>query len=258
MKITLITGATGGLGKALAKLYAKDGNNLLLSGTNQQKLTAMQSELQSEFPNITVDIFRANLTDRAACKALYAYAQDKGYFVNNLVNNAGFGDCNDFKDMDVDVQLNMLDVNCAAVLYFTRVFLTDMLKNDEGRIINVSSMAAFMPSPYMSTYHASKAYVLYLGEAVAHEIRKSKVRLLTLCPGPFDSGFVGTAGNTFTFEKIKPIPAEKVAAYAYKKSKKGARVAVVGFGNKITTFLPRIFSRKFVTTVAASTTKKNG
>ncbi len=256
MKITLITGATGGLGKAFARLYAKDGNSLLLSATNTEKLSAMQAELQAEFPEITVDVFQANLTDRAACKALYAYTQEKGYFVNNLVNNAGFGDCNDFKDMDVDKQLNMLDVNCAAVLYFTRVFLTDMLANDEGRIINISSMAAFMPSPYMSTYHASKAYVLYLGEAIAHEIRKTKVRLLTLCPGPFDSGFVGTAGNTLTFEKIKPIPAEKVAEYGYKKSKKGKRVAVVGFGNKVTTFAPRFFSRKFVVAMAASTTKK--
>ncbi len=256
MKITLITGATGGLGKAFAKLYAKDGNNLLLSGTNTDKLAAMQAELQGEFPEVTVDIYQANLTDRSALKALYAYTQEKGYFVNNLVNNAGFGDCNAFAEMDVDTQMNMLDVNCAALLYFTRMFLTDMLKNDEGHIINVSSMAAFMPSPYMSTYHASKAYVLYLGEAIAHEIRKTKVRILTLCPGPFDSGFVGTAGNTLTFEKIKPISAEKVAAYGYKKSQKGKRVAVVGFGNKITTFLPRLFSRKFVTTIAASTTKK--
>ena len=256
MKITLITGATGGLGKAFAKLYAKDGNNLLLSGTNADKLAAMQAELQGEFPELTVDVYQANLTDRAALRALYAYTQEKGYFVNNLVNNAGFGDCNAFAEMDVDTQMNMLDVNCAALLYFTRMFLTDMLKNDEGHIINVSSMAAFMPSPYMSTYHASKAYVLYLGEAIAHEIRKTKVRILTLCPGPFDSGFVGTAGNTLTFEKIKPISAEKVAAYGYKKSQKGKRVAVVGFGNKITTFLPRLFSRKFVTTIAASTTKK--
>ena len=256
MKITLITGATGGLGKAFAKLYAKDGNNLLLSGTNEGKLAAMQAELQGEFPDVVVDVYQANLTDRAALKALYAYTQEKGYFVNNLVNNAGFGDCNAFAEMDVDTQMNMLDVNCAALLYFTRMFLTDMLKNDEGHIINVSSMAAFMPSPYMSTYHASKAYVLYLGEAIAHEIRKTKVRILTLCPGPFDSGFVGTAGNTLTFEKIKPISAEKVAAYGYKKSQKGKRVAVVGFGNKITTFLPRLFSRKFVTTIAASTTKK--
>jgi short-subunit dehydrogenase len=127
MKITLITGATGGLGKAFARLYAKDGNSLLLSGTNAGKLAAMQADLQAEFPNITVDVFQANLTDRAACRALYAYTQEKGYFVNNLVNNAGFGDCKDFKDMDVDVQLNMLDVNCAALLYFTRIFLTDML-----------------------------------------------------------------------------------------------------------------------------------
>ena len=255
MKITLITGATGGLGKAFARLYAKDGNDLLLVATNKEKLAAFKAELSAEF-GVFIDCFQANLADIEQCKALYQYTQEKGYFVNNLVNNAGFGDRTDFKDMDIDKQLTMVGVNCTALLYFTRVFVTDMLKNDDGHIINVGSIASFMPGPYMSTYHASKAFVLYLGEAVAHELRKSKVKILTLCPGPFDSGFVSTAGNDYTFDKIKPIPAEKVAEYGYKQSKKGKRIAVVGFGNKLTVFAPRFFSRKFVATITAQTTKK--
>ena len=255
MKITLITGATGGLGKAFAKLYAKAHNDLLLVATSQEKLRALKAELETEF-GVFIDCFQANLADKAQCEALYEYTKEKGYFVNNLINNAGFGDRTDFKNMDVEKQLNMVNVNCSALMYFTRMFLTDMLKNDEGHIINVASIASFMPGPYMSTYHATKAFVLYLGEAVAHEIRKTKVKLLTLCPGPFDSGFVSTAGNDYTFEKIKPIPAEKVAEYAYKQSQKGKRVAVVGFGNKLTVFAPRLFSRKFVASVTASTTKK--
>ena len=95
-----------------------------------------------------------------------------------------------------------------------------------------------------------------MGESIAHEIRKSKVRLLTLCPGPFVSGFVGKAGNDYTFQKIKPVPAEKVAEFAYKKSLKGKRVAVYGCGNKLTVFAPRFFSRKFVASVSAGTLKK--
>ena len=168
MKITLITGATGGLGKALAALYAKDGNNLLLSGTNEQKLSALQAELQMQFPTINVDMVRADLTDHEQRKAVFAYTQEKGYFVNNLVNNAGFGDCTDFKDMDVELQMQMLQVNCASVVYFTRVFLTDMLKNNEGTILNVGSISSFVPGPYFCTYHATKSFVLNFGESVAH------------------------------------------------------------------------------------------
>lgn len=255
MKTTLITGATGGLGKAFCKLYAKDGNNLLLVATNADKLSALKAELENEF-DVKVDYIKADLSDINECKAVYEYTEKNGFFVNNLINNAGFGDRTDFKDMDIDLQIKMINVNCSALLYFTRVFLTNMLKNDEGHIINVSSIAGFVPGPYMCTYHATKALVLNIGESVAHEIRKTHVKILTLCPGPFDSGFVSKAGNDYTFAKIKPVSTEKVAAYGYKKSLKGKRLAVVGFRNKITVFAPRFFSRKFVAAASAKSLKK--
>lgn len=255
MKITLITGATGGLGKAFCKLYAKDGNNLLLVATNADKLSALKSELENEF-SVKVDYIKADLSDINECKAVYEYTEKNGFFVNNLVNNAGFGDRTDFKDMDIDLQIKMINVNCSALLYLTRVFLTNMLKNDDGHIINISSIAGFVPGPYMCTYHATKSLVLNLGESIAHEIRKTNVKILTLCPGPFDSGFVSKAGNDYTFAKIKPVSAEKVAAYGYKQSLKGKRLAVVGLKNKITVFAPRFFSRKFVAASSAKTLKK--
>ncbi len=255
MNITLITGATGGLGKAFAELYAKDKNNLLLCSTSPDKLDALKNNIEQKH-GVFVDCICADLSDVNECKKVYNYAKEKGYFVNNLVNGAGFGDRTDFKDMDVDLQLKMVSVNCSALLYFTRVFLDDMLKHNEGHIINVGSLAGFVPGPYMCTYHASKAFVLNLGESIAHEIRKTKVKLLTLCPGPFESGFVAKAKNDWTFKKIKPVSAEKVAKYAYKKSLQGKRIAIVGFGNKITAFAPRFFSRKFVATISAGTLKK--
>ncbi len=255
MKITLITGATGGLGRAFANIYAKNNNNLLLVATKEDALKQLKEELEKTY-SVTVDYITADLSEKAQCEKVFSFAQSKGYFVDNLVNNAGFGDRCDFKDMDIDLQLKMVAVNCSALLYFTRVFLTDMLANNEGHIINVGSLASFVPGPYMCTYHATKAFVLNLSEGIAHEIRKTKVKLLTVCPGPFESGFVGKAGNQYTFDKIKPVPAEKVAEFAYKKSMKGKRVAVYGFGNKITAFLPRFFSRKFVASVSASTLKK--
>ena len=257
MKITLITGATGGLGKAFARLYAKDKNNLLLVSTSEQKLADLKAEIEAEF-GVSVDYFKADLSDKTQLKAVYEYAKEKGYFVNNLVNGAGFGDRTDFKDMEVDLQLKLVDVNCNALLYFTRVFINDMLDNNEGHIINVGSLASFVPGPFMCTYHASKAFVLNLGESIAHEIRKTKVKILTLCPGPFISGFVEKAKNDWTFKKIKPVSAEKIAEFAYKKSLKGKRIAIPGFGNKLTAFAPRFFSRKFVATVSAGTLKKGG
>lgn len=257
MKITLITGATGGLGKELAKLYAQDNNNLLLSGTNESKLSLLKEELSALYPNITIDVVQSNLTQKEGWEKVVAYAKEKEYTVNNLVNNAGFGDQSDFKDMAIQKQIDMINVNCSALTFFTNAYLPSMLENNEGRILNVGSIASFVPGPYMSTYHATKAYVLSLGEAIAYEIRKSKVRITTLCPGPFDSGFVDRAGNHYTFSKIKPVPAEKVAKIGYKASKKGKTFVVAGFKNKVTVFLPRFVTRKFAAAVTGKLGKKN-
>ncbi len=256
MKYTLITGATGGLGKAFSELYAKDKNNLILVSTKPDKLEELKNEIVSKY-GVAVETFTADLSSDSERKAVYEFAKSKG-FVNNLVNNAGFGDQHPFKDMDIELQLKMVEVNCSAVMYFTRMFLTDMIENDEGHIINVGSISSFVPGPYLSTYHASKSFVLILGESVAHEIRKTKVRLLTLCPGPFVSGFVGRAGNIRVFQKMKPISAMSVAEYGYKKSKKGKRVAIVGLKNKVMMFLPRFVSRKFATKMSCFNIQKNG
>ena len=189
-------------------------------------------------------------------KKVFEYTQSKNYFVNNLVNCAGFGDRTDFKDMNIDKQLKMTDVDCNALLYFTRVYLDDMLKNNEGHIINISSIAGFIPGPYMCTYHACKGFVLLLGESISYELRKTNVKLLTLCPGPFLSNFVKLAHNDYTFEKIKPVSAEKVAMFGYKKSLKGKNLAIVGFKNKMTIFAAKIAPRRLVTSTSAKNMKK--
>lgn len=255
MKVTLITGASSGLGKEFAKLYAKDNNNLLLVATNEEKLKSVKEEIEKEY-NVTCDILKADLSEKEELKKVYNYTIEKQYFVNNLVNNAGFGDRCDFKDMDIDKQMKMTEVDCNAVLYFTRVFLDNMLKNDEGHIINVGSIAGFLPGPYMCTYHACKGFVLLLGEAISHELRKTNVKLLTLCPGPFTSNFVNLAHNDYTFQKIKPISAEAVAKFGYKKSLKGKKLAIVGFKNKLTIFASKLAPRSFVTKTSAKTMKK--
>ena len=256
MKTTLITGATSGLGLELAHIYAQNKNNILLVARNEEKLKSIKIELSEKYNDVVIDYYVADLEQKDELKKVYNYTLEKDYFVNNLVNNAGFGDRCDFKDMDIDKQMAMTDLNCNAVLYLTKVFLDKMLENNEGHIINVASIAAFMPGPFMCTYHATKAYLLLLGEAISYEIRKSNVKLLTLCPGPFLSEFVKKAHNDYTFKKIKPVTAEKVAKFAYKKSIKGKRVALVGFKNKLTVFACRFFPRNFVSMVSAKNMKK--
>ena len=255
MKITLITGAASGLGLEFAKLYAKDNNNLLLVDINENNLKKAKDEILSNY-NVVVDIVIADLANKDELKRVYEYTKEKGYFVNNLVNSAGFGDRTDFKEMNIERQMAMTDVDCNALLYFTRVFLDDMLKYDEGHIINISSIAGFMPGPYMCTYHACKSFVLMLGEAIAYELKNTNVNHLTLCPGPFLSNFVKEAGNDYTFKKIKPNTAENVAKFGYQKSLKGKTMAIVGFKNRLTVFACRFFPRKMVTMVSAKNMKK--
>lgn len=255
MKTTLITGAANGLGKEFAGIYAKENNNLLLVDIDEEKLIETTNELKSIF-NVEIDYIVADLSNKDEIKKVYNYTLEKDYFVNNLVNCAGFGDRCDFIDMNIDKQMAMTDVDCNALLYFTKVFLDNMLKNDEGHIINIASIAAFMPGPFMCTYHACKAFVLLLGEAISYEIRKTNVKLLTLCPGPFLSEFVKKAHNDYTFKKIKPVTALKVAEFGYKKSIKGKSLAVVGFKNLLTVFACRFFPRKMVTMVSAKNMKK--
>ena len=256
MKITLITGAASGLGKEFANIYAKESNNLFLVDIDEQSLYQVKAELEKEYPNITIDTIIADLSLKDELKKVFEYTQSKNYFVNNLVNCAGFGDRTDFKDMNIDKQLKMTDVDCNALLYFTRVYLDDMLKNDEGHIINISSIAGFLAGPYMCTYHACKAFVLLLGESISYELRKTNVKVLTLCPGPFESKFVEKAHNDYTFSKIKPMTAESVAKFGYKKSIKGKSLAIVGFKNRFSMFITRFFPRKFVTKISAKNMKK--
>jgi short-subunit dehydrogenase len=255
MKRTLITGASTGLGKELAKLYALDNNDLILVARNENKLNEVKNEIL-KLANVKCDIIVADLSIKEEWEKVYNYTKDKGYFVNNLVNNAGFGDRTDFLEMDIDFQIKMTEVNCNSALYLTRMFLPPMVEHNEGHIINVASIAGFMPGPFMATYHATKGYLLLLGEAISYELRKTKVKLLTLCPGPFNSEFVSKAHNDYTFKKIKPIEASEVAKYGYKKSLQGKSVAIVGFKNKLTVFATRFAPRSFVTKTSAKTMKK--
>ena len=220
MKVTLIKGAASGLGRELSYIFARDGNHLLLIDIHIEGLKETKQEIEKINSFIHVDLLEVDLSDLNSYKKIYNYTEEKNYFINNLVNCAGFGDCCDINKMNIDKQLTMTNVNCNALLYFTKVFLDKMLEKNEGHIINISSIAGFMP-------------------------------------GPFTSSFVKQAHNDYTFTKIKPVSAKTVALYGYKKSQKGKKVAIVGFKNKLIIFATRFFPRSLITLISAKNIRKN-
>ena len=218
-KYTLITGATSGLGKELSYIYASNKNNLFLVSRNEKELSSLQNEIINKY-SVEVKILAIDLSVVEDYSKITDFIKANNMFINNLVNNAGFGDRCDFIDMDIEKQIQMTNVNCNAPLYLIHETLKDMLKNNEGHIINISSIAGFIPGPYMVTYHATKGYLLLLGEGIERELKGTNVHLLTVCPGPFESNFVKKAHNDFTFSKIKPVSAKKIAEITYKNSSK--------------------------------------
>lgn len=255
VKFSLITGGASGLGLELAKLFAKNGNNLFLVSSNPENLDNAKKKLIEEY-KIKVETIALDLSNPDNFSKVKDYSDKHEMFISNLVNCAGFGDRTDFIDMDIDKQLKMVELNCNAPMYLMHAYLKDMIEAKEGHILNISSIAAFVPGPYMVTYHASKAFLSNLSQGIERELKGTVVRLTTVCPGPFESGFVSKAGNEYTFSKIKPISASKVAQISYKACMRNKSFLVIGFKNKFMMFLTRFAPRKFVINTSASQIKK--
>ena len=253
-KYTLITGGASGLGLDLSRLFATDHNDLFLVSSNIKNLNNAKQELEIAY-GIDVKVLALDLTNPNNFKKVKEYSDENDMFINNLVNCAGFGDCTDFKDMDADLQMKMIKLNCNCPLYLMNVYVKDMLKNNEGQILNVSSIAAFMPGPFMCTYHASKAFLNNVSDAIWRELKGTNVHLTTLCPGPFESGFVSKAHNDYTFGKMKPISSRKVAEIGYVAFKKHKSMEIVGFKNKVMLFATKLAPRKLVLNVSAKQIK---
>lgn len=259
MEIVLITGASSGLGKELAKLYLQDGHNVLLVASNEERLIKAKNDLEiAAKPGSFIDFIAIDLSKIDEIKRLISYADSKNYIVTHLINNAGFGDRTDFVDMDIDRQVNMVNVNDIALLYLCHHYGKEMAARKSGHIINVSSVAGFEAGPYMSTYHAVKGFSLLLSESIGYELGKLGVKVLTLCPGPFESNFTNIAHNEYSFSKIKPATSEWVARKAYKASKKGKKLLILPFKSAFLVWIQRFFPRSLATRVSASTMKKGG
>jgi len=248
MRTVLITGASGGIGLELARVFAGNKYNLILAARSEEKLKELQQELVDKHA-VAVYIYCLDLSVMSNIEFLFYDLQSKAVDVDILINNAGFGDYGFFYRCDWKKQEMMLNLNMVALTFLTRLFLPKMIQNQYGKILNVASVAAFMPGPMMSVYHATKAYVLSYSLAIANELKGTGVTVTTLCPGPTKSGFKDTAsiGNSFFF-KNKRIPSSAVVAeYGYKALMKGKLKAVHGFKFKLMLFFLPFIPVRFIT-----------
>ncbi|MBD3270432.1 SDR family NAD(P)-dependent oxidoreductase [Candidatus Peregrinibacteria bacterium] len=255
-KYTLVTGASRGIGRELALNFASNGNNLILVARSEDDLKDL-AELIENNHQVETKIMTADLSKMGAAKNLLEQIEKKGLTIENLVNNAGFGLFGKFVNIPVEKQIAMTNLNCTALMELMHGLLPKMLENKSGRILNVASTASFEPGPLMATYYASKAYVLFLSEAIAEEISDSGVSITALCPGPTRSSFQKEAHlEDSAMIKNKKLPtAKEVADFGYKACMKGKRVAIHGIKNWFLVQSVRFLPRKMVTKLVKKMTK---
>ena len=244
----LITGGSAGIGLELAKQFASHGHDLVLTARHRDTLEAVAGSIEGQH-GVKVTVIVEDLIDPSAPQRLFdALAADK-ITIDFLVNNAGFGLGGEFADTDGQRELDMIQVNVAALTHLTKLFLPAMLKRNKGKILNVASTAAFQPGPLMAVYYATKAYVLSFSEALDEELRNTGVDVTCLCPGATATSFAETAGvaNSKLFTAIGGTTAEDVAKYGYDALMKGERVAIPGMRSKVMIMAERLAPRKLVT-----------
>ncbi len=248
---TLITGASGGIGYELAKLFAHDHYNLVLVARSTDKLNRIASDLQGQF-GIRVKALALDLGAPSASTFLFEQLQREGVAVDVLVNNAGFGGFGEFAEMAEEEILGQIQLNIMALTHLTRLFLPSMLERRNGKIMNVASTAAFQPGPLMAVYYATKAYVLSFSEALANEVAGSGVVVSCFCPGATDTGFQKRAGmeNSRLFKKIGTMNVETVARDGYRGLMAGRTVVISGVQNWLVAESVRFAPRKVVTAIS--------
>jgi hypothetical protein len=247
----LITGASGGIGYELAKLFARDHYNLVLVARSADKLNQVAAELQSQF-GVAVKTVALDLAAVPAPQFLFDQLQREGVTTDILVNNAGFGAFGEFASMPEQEILGQISLNITALTHLTRLFLPPMLARRSGKIMNMASTAAFQPGPLMAVYYATKAYVLSFSEALANEVAGSGVVVSCFCPGATDTNFQKRAGmeNSRLFKKIGAMNVEVVARDGYRGLTAGRSVVISGAQNWLVAESVRFAPRKLVTAIS--------
>jgi short-subunit dehydrogenase len=248
-KWALITGASAGIGVALAKELASGGANLVLTARRQERLEELGRELTTKY-NIKTSIFAANLADPSAPEKIYAFTRAQGISIELLVNNAGFGAYGDLPSIEIRRLLDMVQVNCAAVVHLTRLYLPEMVERRSGDILILASTAAFQAVPYITTYAATKAFDLLFAEGLAEEMKPHGIRVCALCPGSTESEFHVVAGQEKFMRKAET--AEKVARTGLKALAVGKSYVISGVGNYLGAHGERLVPRRMVTRIAGN------
>ena len=244
--VAIITGASSGIGAELARVFARQGHALVLVARREARLKALAAELEAAGARVPlilpVDLAKRDATARLAL-ALAARDLEPEY----VVNNAGFGAHGYAADRDE--LLVMIDLNMRALTDLSLAFV-DSLARHRGGILNVASVAGFVPAPTSAVYYASKAYVISFSEALCCELKPMGVRVTTLCPGPVHTEFQARAGVQSRRTTVFHLPAARVAELGYRGLMRGKRLVIPGLGNKIVTLLPRIVPRSWLLAAA--------
>jgi hypothetical protein len=247
----LVTGASGGIGYELAKLFARDGHDLVLVARNGERLQQVARELKATHHIHTI-VFEGDLSVPGSPDSLFEEVKKAGVDIGTLVNNAGFGSLGPFHERPLEEQLQMIQLNVTSLAHLTRLFLPDMVARKRGRIVNVASIAAYQPGPFMAVYYATKAFVVSFSEAIANELHGTGVRVTTICPGPTTTGFGARAGaeNSSLFHKGMTMDAATVARIGYAGMKKNKTIVVTGWKNRFLASAGRLAPRSLTANIA--------
>jgi len=236
----LITGASSGIGYEMAQQLAALKYNLILTARSEDKLAAMQQELSSKY-GITVQYIAKDLSKTEQASQLYGDIKRANYQVSHLVNNAGFGDYGSFLETSLERELKMIDLNISSLVILTKLFAKDMAARKSGRIMNVSSVIAYLPFPYQSVYSATKSFVLAFSETLAAELEGSGIVVTTLAPGVTETAFISSEmRETNLLKSKKTTSAKTVAAAGVQLLLWGKGKKIVGFQNLLNSILAGI------------------
>ncbi len=246
--VALVTGASSGIGLALAREIAANGHDVVLTARNRDALEAAAGAIEGKY-GVRADVIALDLRNPDAADQLYQTISNQKLEIGILVNNAGFGLGGEFLETDLQREVEMIQVNVIAVTQLTKLFAAGMVRRRSGRVMNVASTAAFQPGPLMAVYYATKAYVLSFSQAVAEELRDTGVTVTALCPGATATAFADTAeiSNSRLFTRLGVDDAESVAVYGYKSMMRGERVAIPRLRDKIMVQAERLAPRALVT-----------
>jgi len=255
-KFCLITGSGNGLGFELAKVFAQNGYPLVLIDKDEDGLKNVEKTLKLKYDTSIITITQDLCKKNAALK-IFKILEELEIKPEILINNAGFGYFGFFAESKWQRQEDLIRLSVLANTHLISLLVPDMISNKHGRILNVASLAAFLPGPLMSVYHASKAFILSFSQALSNELKGTGVKVTVLCPGMMDTKFQKTNNNESPKLKWTVGSPEKVATYCYKKMMKDKVVVIPGVMNKIAAYLPRILPRNFATFIVRKIQENN-